>query len=109
MRPPPVGSLTSHPPFVGLSSPDIGRVDRIGHLVQIRRSLGGIESVDAQDRVGGPADRIVNGPDGTADATQLAAMGGEHLVIAVARVAAAARATCLWADQSIPAAIRVRA
>jgi hypothetical protein len=93
-----------------LYSPVTGRVDRIGHLVQIRRSLGGIESVDAQDRVGGPADRIVNRPDGTADATRLAATGGEHLVTAVARVAAAARApTCLWADQSIPAAIGVRA
>ena len=102
MRPPPAGFLTSHPPFIGLHSPVIGRVDRIGHLVEIRRSLGlresarrDVTSLVAQDGVGGTADLIVSTPDGPAAAA----------VLAMGRVTAAARVpTCFWADQSIPAA-----
>lgn len=96
--------LTSHPSF-------IGRVDRMGHRVQIRRSVVvvrsagcGVKSLDARERVGAPAERIISTSDGAADAAQRTATGDEHLVTAMARVAAPKCVpSCLWAGgHSIP-------
>jgi hypothetical protein len=96
----PASSLNTHPPLIGPDSPVIGHVARIARRAGTRRSLGlqesarrDVQSLDTQDRVGGPADLSVSEPDGTADA----ATAVLHPPAATARATAAARVpTRVW-------------